>query len=293
MRFRSLVVSWCVCAIHGSVQLASGHRSLDLTSRPTYRPRGDIETSLVHFPRSIPQLPSSNPSLPVSRPRFPRSRYTAEAIPQPAGIDQRTERRSLAKRATVAREKIVELPAKRGSRRKRRKKCSCRKGDARRKIDLSKLEDTMLTDSNESSLSFTARSLFAFVGTTNIPTSTLNPTTTPVPSTTPQRVMDVASTTTDAVTSTINVMTTTEAAKITTKEADDVAHETYRQNYPRKRCKKIRCVTKNCKRRRKKKKNVVKVSDREFRNNRGNVTASRTETSPSSLENVNLYPIMD
>lgn len=289
MRFRSLVVSWCVCAIHGSVQIASGHRSLDATSRSTYHPRGDIETSLVHFLRNIPQLPSSTPSLPVSQPRSP-SRYAVEAIPQPVGIDEKTERRrSLTKRATAVRKKIVELPAKRGSRRKRRKKCSCRKGDARRKIDLSKLEDTTPTESNESSLPSTVRSLFTSVSTTNIPTSTPNPTT--VSSTTPWRFTDIASTT-DVVTSTINAMTITKARKIMTKEADDANRETYRQNYPRRKCKKIKCATKNCKRRRKKKKNVI-ILDREFRNKRGNVRASRMETSPSSLENVNLYPIMD
>jgi len=286
MRFRSLVVSWCVCAIHGSVQIASEHRSHDTTSRSTYHPSSDI----VYSPKNILNLLSS--LFPVSKPRSP-SRYTVDAISKSAGIDEKKHRIPLKlNRVMDNREKIVESFAKRRLHRKRRKKCRCRKRGSRRRIGSLLLRSETTRELNELPI---VKNLFTSVGEiTNVPASILNPTSESTAKTsTPQHFTDIAFTTTDAVPPTVNAKMIMEAAKITAKIApkkiDDVSREIYQWKSHRKRCKKIKCVTKNCKKKRKEKMNVIDVVDQAFfQDNLGNVRVSPTKMPSSTLENVNL-----
>lgn len=270
------MVSWCVCAIHSSVQVASGHRLLDATSRSAaYYPPGDIGTVLVHSPRSIPNLPPAVPVLlPVLRPRFP-SRYAVDAIAKPvvglAILDERLRRQRSSKRSTIRttadREKIVESSVKRGSRRERRKKCRCRKVGL--STPLLRNEAPILRGS------FIIRSIFTSVRAA----SDLNPVS-KLTAETSTHFTDIASTTAD------------DAIAEAAKEADDAAPENHKWNFPRERCKKIGCVTKCC--RKKGKINVIDVLVEEFfRDDLGNVGASRAETPSSSLENVDLQSIVD
>jgi len=290
MRFRSLVVSWCVCAIHGSVQIASEYRSHDTTSRSTYHPSSDI----VYSPKNIPNLLSSISLFPVSQPHSP-SRYTVDAISKPTGINERKHRIPLKlNRVMDNREKMVESFAKRRSHHKRRKKCRCLKRGSRRRIESSLLRSEATRELNELPI---VKNVFTSVGEiTNVSASTLNPTSeSTVKTSTPQHFTDIAFTTTDAVPPTVNAMMIMEAtkiaAKIAPKKIDDASREIYQWKSPRKRCKKIKCVTKNCK---KKRKGKMKVIDQAFfRDNLGNVRASPTETPSSTLENVDLQSIVD
>lgn len=265
MRFRSLVVSWCVCAIHGSVQIASGHRSPDVTSRSTYRPPSDIETLLVHSPGNIPHLPSSVPSFPVSSsgPR-PPSRYAVDTSSTPSESDERIDRRITLillklKRVTNGRMKRVTPSVKRGSHRKR-KNCRCRKRDGRREMESSLLASKASRESNGSP---TVKSILH-------PTSKSTTETSPAP----QSFADIAFTTAEVVPLTVNTMTITEAPRIAPQEADDAN----RWNPPpRKRCKK-KCATRNCKKKGNSERNDIDVFDQAFfRPNLENVRASRTK----------------
>lgn len=230
MRFRSFVVSWYVCAIHGGVQTltaASGHRSLDETSSRTFTrdPFGDVKILLpnVLLERSPRSIPGS--LFPVSSSR------------------SRTDDRE-----NIANSFVL----KRGStRHKRRKKCSHRKQDARRRIRPRrvKLADDEIIEESKSSMksSRIVKSPSTTVDvTTNISTSTLNPTLElTTESSTIQPFVDITDTTTDAVPS------TTIAAKV----IDETTRgKNYQQSLLRKKCKKrTKCATEDCKHGKKKK----------------------------------------
>jgi len=113
----------------------------------------------------------------------------------------------------------------------------------------------------------------------------------------PQYFTDITFITTDAVPPTVNAMimgVAKIAVKIAPKKIDDANREIYQWKSPHKRCKKIKCVTKNCKKKRKGKMNVIDVVDQAFfRDNLGNVRAPPTETPSSMLENVDFQSIMD
>lgn len=147
MRFRSLVVSWCVCAIHCGLQTstaASGRRSLDETSSR----------------RSI-----RHPDVLLERRRSSRSVSGSSVLSFPAS---RTDNRE----STVDRFIL--------KRRKRRKKCSRRKQEARRRMRSEKV--TLMDDEVEGSKSSTEPSRIVKSSSgfdaevENVPASTLNPT---------------------------------------------------------------------------------------------------------------------
>lgn len=279
MRFRSLVVSWCVCAIHGSVQIASGHRSADATTRSAYHPPSDNGIPLARSPRSIPSLPPvpAVPLLPVPlRPGSP-ARHAADAISKPAAVpgilSKKIRHKRSLRRTTANREKIGEPLAKRGSRRKRRKKCRCQKF-GRRSLG------TLLRETPELHGSFIIKSRSAGAVNSPKPMSELT-------AETSTHFTDIAFTTADVVRSTLfdDAKTIPKAAKL----ADDAIREKHQRDSPRERCNGIRCVTKNCKKK-EKKKSVIDLLDQEFF---PDVGAARAETSSRSLKNMNFQSIAE
>lgn len=263
MRFRSLVISWCFCAIYGSVQTLSAalrHRSLDETSsrRSTRHPLDDVKIPRdVLLERSRRNIAgSSTPSFPVSLLR----------------TDDREKK-------TV--DRFVSKPGSRN--RKQRKKCSRRKQDARRGITpkrvkfADKIAEKSKKSSIKSSLGIVKNPLATSVDViASVPTSTLNPTLelTTESSTIQQYFVDIAVTTTDVVPS-------------TTKVIDDTTRGNYYEENPlRKKCRRTKCTTGDCKG--EKKRNVIDIlGDEFFPPDLGKLSASKTSRSSSS-EDVDL-----
>lgn len=289
MRFRSLVVSWCVCAIHGGVQIASGYRSSDGTSRRLRsRPLGDIEntvptiTALERFarytasPSDAPESSVRAAAFPIPPPRsalpIPSSGSSANA----RGKIRRRPSRPIGSSTIDELERIVNrLARRRSSRRVRGEKCDCRERDSSRAKSSSsgrtKLKDEIAEGSNDDgmateqlpSTTTEPRNRATSVGVvrTNAPTSApfspaLKLTTSA--STTP-RSFATAST----VTGPGNAITTYRRDDVTAAaEVDDdtTMRETYdRRNYSAMDCKRTRCMSRKCKRRRKRKGNVIDV----------------------------------
>jgi len=136
MRLRSLVVSWCVCAIHGSVQTALEYRSRSETPR-RFESQPFVETfhGVVreHSPKSVLE------AFPVFQPHPVSMISEGVFLKVPTAAD--TSYGELSRKHADGYEKrlINRLVAKHGSRRKRRRKCKCRRKksmDRRIKNDL-------------------------------------------------------------------------------------------------------------------------------------------------------------
>lgn len=256
MRFRSLVVSWCVCAIHCGLQTSTaalGHQSLDETSsrRSTRYPLGDVEIP----PDVLLERRRSSRSISGSVPSFLASRSS-----------RTDDRDNTADRFVLKR---------RSSRRKRRKKCSRRKQDARRRMrpEKVKLVDDEVEESKSSTESSRiVKSSSAFDAVENVPTSTLNPT---------LELTTESSTTQDFIDTTTDVVPSTRiAAKVV---RNGMTRRNSQRNSFRKKC--TECATGDCKGGETKK--IIDIlGDEFFSPNVGKSSAS--QTSSSSSEDANL-----
>jgi len=251
MRFRSLVISWCFCAIHCSVQTstaASGHRSLDETSRRSSRhPLSDVE---------IP------PDVLLERRRSLRGISESPVASFPTSSPSRTDDR----------ENIVDrFVLKRHSpHRKRRKKCNRRKQDARRKMRPEKVKFADEIEESESSmkLSSIVKSSSTFDAIKNAPTSTLSPT----------RELTTESSTIHFTDTTTNVVSSTRVAA-TVVGNDTTRRRNSQRNPLHKKCRRTKCATGDCKE--EETRIIDLLEDEFFPLNAGESSASQTSSSSS------------